>query len=327
MQPRPPDLPAPSDGGVPGAAPETKSGLAFFGMLLALNGVLGSLAQVASPLLGLTWSEAFTLVLPAVAAAAGSNLRVRHALLLARRPSPPELGLALLLAVVGFGGAIAVQALAALLVPARWLVLFDPARLFDRPLLERIALSVLAATAAPLCEEIAFRGYLLTVLRTRHRPAIAIGLSALAFAAIHFDPLRFAPLVLLGTLFAWMAWRSGSLWPAVVAHAMNNALGVLAAAMARNTGLQRGPPELGPTLAFSLPVLGLAVVGLAMLLPAYRRWTPHPPPVDAALVRRDPADPSIRFRPRRVPGPHRAAAQAAVVSLGALAVLALLRSR
>jgi len=45
------------------------------------------------------------------------------------------------------------------------------------------------------------------------------------------------------------------------------------------------------------------------LAPAYRRATPPPPSVDEALVRRNPNDPSLRFRLRRVPSGQLAAAQ------------------
>ncbi len=295
--------------------------------MLALYGILGSLAQLASPLLGLTWSEAFTLVLPAAVAAAGSNLRVRYALLLARRPAPTALGLAVLLAAVAFATATAIQSLATLAVPARWLETFDPARLFDRPLAERIALTVVAATLAPVAEEVSFRGYLLTALRTRHRPGAAIALSALFFAIIHLDPVRFAPVLFLGALFGWMTWRTGSVWPAIVAHATNNGLGALAAGLLRRAGLEKGTPETGPTLAFAIPVLALGAIALAALAPAYRRATPHPPPVEEALMRRDPSDPSLRFRFQRVPSRHVAAVEVGLLCLAGLALLAFLRHR
>jgi uncharacterized protein len=308
------------------APPGPKSGAAFFAVLLLLYGVLGSLAQWSSPLLGLTWSQAFTLLLPALIAASGSNLRPRHALLFAHRPAPAAVGLAVPLAAVAFTLAVAIQTLAVLAVPGSWLDTFDPARLFDRPPLQRAALSVLAATLAPLAEEVTFRGYLLTSLRTRHGPLAAIGLSALFFAVIHLDPVRFAPVLFLGALFGWLAWRSGSIWPAIVAHATNNGLGVLAAGVARRDGAG-GPPEVGPSLVFALPVLALGAVALAALASVYRRATPHPPPVEVALVRRDPGDPSLRFSLRRVPARELTAARVGLLCLAGLLLLAFLRHR
>jgi membrane protease YdiL (CAAX protease family) len=305
--------------------PGSKSGTAFFAVILLLYGALGSLAQWANPLLGLTWSQAFTLFLPALIAASGSNLEARHALLLARRPAPAALGLAVPIAAVAFFVAIAIQTLAAVAVPERWFEAFNPARLFDRPPLERAVLAVLATTLAPLVEELTFRGYLMTSLRTRHGPPAAIALSAFFFAVIHLDPVRFAPVLFLGALFGWLAWRSGSIWPAVVAHATNNGLGVLAADIARQGGAEEGLPGIGPTLRFALPVLALGAVALAGLAPFYRRATPHPPPVEEALVRRDPGDPSLRFRLRRVPARHLTAARIGLLCLAGLALLAHLR--
>jgi len=318
--PEPVPVPAP-------APPGSKSGAAFFATVLLLYGVLGSLAQWANPLLGLTWSQAFTLLLPAVMAASGSNLEVRHALLLARRPAPTALGLAVPIAAIAFVVAVAIQSLAVLAVPGRWLDAFDPARLFDRPPMELAVLSVLATTLAPLAEEVTFRGYLMTSLRTRHRPAAAIALSALFFAVIHLDPVRFAPVLFLGALFGWLAWRSGSIWPAVVAHATNNGLGVLAAGLARQDGAGADAPEVGPSLSFALPVLALGGIALAGLASAYRRASPHPPSVEDALVRRDPDDPSLRFRLRLVPARHLTAARFGLLCLAGLGLQALLRHR
>jgi membrane protease YdiL (CAAX protease family) len=309
------------------APPGSKSGVAFFAAILLLYCALGSLAQWANPLLGLTWSQVFTLALPAVLAASGSNLEVRHALLLARRPAPAALGLAVPTAAIAFIVAVAIQALAVVAVPASWLDAFDPARLFDRPPMERAILSVLAGTLAPLVEELTFRGYLLTSLRTRHGPPAAIALSALFFAIIHLDPVRFAPVLFLGALFGWLAWRSGSIWPAVVAHAINNGLGVLTASVAGRGGAEDGVPGVGPSLRFALPVLAVGGVALAGLGRAYRRATPHPPSVEEALVRRDPDDPSLRFRLRRVPARYLAAARIGLLCLAGLAMLALLRHR
>jgi len=327
---RPPDFDASSGGAIrpelePAPPTVRKSGLAFFSIVLAVYALLGTLAQAASPLLGLTWSEAFGLLLPAVLAAAGSNLKVGPALRLTRRPRAGWLALAIAIGVAGSFTAGALMSLTSLLLPARWMELFDVSKLFEgRPPLERAALGLVAATLAPLCEEVAFRGWLLTALRTRHGTRVALATSAILFALMHLDPVRFAALVVLGLLYGWLAWRAGSVWPAVVAHAANNGLGLLLA----ESGVARGASSLArasPREVVASAVVLLATSGplLALALALYRIATPAPPPVEDALVRRDPAQPATAFRPERIPPRYLAAVLAGVatlVTLGALAV-------
>jgi membrane protease YdiL (CAAX protease family) len=302
----------------PPAPPPRKNGLAFFAIVLALYGLLWTLAQVASPLLGLAWSEVFALLLPAFVAAAGSNLYPTRALLLSRRPGASAVALALFIGAAGFLAAGAIMELTSIALPARWLQLFDVSKLFERPPLERAALSVAAATVAPFCEEVAFRGWLLTALRTRCRTGPAIALSAILFAVMHLDPVRFSALVALGVLYAWMTWRSGSVWPAILAHATNNVLGI--ALTTSDAGTSLGAPRPLTAQFVGSVVLTLALSGgvLSLLAMAYRRVTPAPPPIGDALVRRDPAEESTAFHFARVPAGQLAAIGAAGFSLAAL---------
>lgn len=326
----PTDLEAPvaAEGGPPPApppsppAPPRKNGLAFFAIVLGLYAVLGTAAQAASPLLGLVWSQAFALLLPAFAAAAGSNLRPARALLLARSPGLPAAALALLIGAAAFVAAGAIMQLTSMVLPARWLEIFDVSRLFERPPLERAALSLAAALVAPFCEEVVFRGWLLTALRTRYSTGAAVALSGLLFAVMHLDPVRFSGVLALGVLYAWLAWRSGSVWPAVLAHATNNGLGVALTGLERATSLQ-GLPRTSEVLLSAVVTLLAAGLVLRLLGVAYARATPAPPPVDDALARGDDADPSTRFDLGRLPRSVLAAMALGATSLAALGALAI----
>ncbi len=299
------------------AAPEPfrKSGLLFFGTLVLLFGP-GLLAQALHPAVGLAWSEAFVFLLPSVAAALGSNLRPVRYLGLSR-PSGAHLGLAALVGGAGFLVANAVMALWVRVLPAGWTDRFDVGQLFDAPLGERIAIALVASLLAPVCEEVAFRGYLQRTLAIRRGPAVAVGASALLFAVLHIDPVRFPALVLLGVVFGWLAWRSGSTWTSVMAHAVNNGL-------ASGFALAAGRPDPGAELPPAGDVARALLAGtlaLALLLRAYRNATPVPPVPTAAVALRDPADPSLRFRLARLPQSLWASAS---VGLTLLALMALL---
>ena len=155
----------------------------------------------------------------------------------------------------------------------------------------------MASLLAPVCEEIAFRGYLQRTLAIRRGPVVAVGAGALLFATLHLDPVRFPALILLGVVFGWLAWRSGSTWTSVIAHSVNNSLASVFA-------LASGRPDPGaelPPLGEVARALAAGTIALALLLRAYRNATPVPPPPTAAVALRDPSDPSVRFRLSRLP--------------------------
>ena len=89
----------------------------------------------------------------------------------------------------------------------------------------------LLAGVAPLVEELIFRGLLYGWLAGRWGSGIAFIGSSLAFAAAHVELAHVVLVLPLGLMFGWLRWRSGSLWPSLVAHMANNGLAVAAAAL------------------------------------------------------------------------------------------------
>lgn len=87
---------------------------------------------------------------------------------------------------------------------------------------------VVAVLAAPLVEEIAFRGFLFTALRSSLNAWGAAVLSAVIFAAVHPTiPGEFLPLIALGVVLAIVREKTGSLLPSMVCHATNNLVTLL----------------------------------------------------------------------------------------------------
>lgn len=81
----------------------------------------------------------------------------------------------------------------------------------------------LAVSIGPgVSEELAFRGLILAGFRSRYSSATAVTLSALLFALMHIDPLHVLLTFPAGLWLGWLVVRTGSLYPAVVAHAFNN---------------------------------------------------------------------------------------------------------
>lgn len=92
---------------------------------------------------------------------------------------------------------------------------------------------LLMAVVTAVGEECLFRG---TLLRCFVEPGklrggrqivgVALAVGAV-FSLCHGDVFGFVPRLLLGALFVVLVWRTGSLWTAVVAHAINNTMAVV----------------------------------------------------------------------------------------------------
>lgn len=147
---------------------------------------------------------------------------------LTRPPDPAALG-------VGAAAGVALAALARLYLRAlAALAIPTPARrdLPRRP----AALIAVAVAIGPVVEEALVRGFVLGgVLLPARGPTAALLASSLVFAAAH--PVQSTPWALmcglaLGALTLW----AGSIWPAVIAHALVNGWAV--AAILRRRGAQ-----------------------------------------------------------------------------------------
>lgn len=100
--------------------------------------------------------------------------------------------------------------------------------LTSAPMGWRVLFAVEVGLVAPLVEEWVFRGFMWDALK-RFLPIWAVWLlSSFIFAAYHMDPIQSSAVVLTGLALGWVRWMSGSVWPAVVMHAANNTLAVLA---------------------------------------------------------------------------------------------------
>lgn len=96
---------------------------------------------------------------------------------------------------------------------------------------------LMLAVVPAFCEEVLFRGY---VQRQAERGLGIVGgivFSGLVFGFYHLRLTQVLPLCLLGIYLAYLVWKSGSLWSAVIVHLANNAFSVLLAMFARQRGI------------------------------------------------------------------------------------------
>jgi sodium transport system permease protein len=138
---------------------------------------------------------------------------------------------------------------------------------------------LLFALIPAICEEVAFRGFILTGLEHGHRQRSAILLSALLFGFLHVLLSLFQQLfnaTLLGIVLGLLAMRSRSILPGILFHFMHNALAMAMGYLTEQPGgqaiaawLYRDPKE-------HLYHEGLVVVGaLISVYLLYRLWR-HP---------------------------------------------------
>ena len=84
--------------------------------------------------------------------------------------------------------------------------------------------------AAPVVEELLFRGLMFGALRTRLGVLPSALIVGVAFGLVHVggSPVAFLlPLALLGTMLCLLYHRTGSLYPSMAVHAVNNSLAVV----------------------------------------------------------------------------------------------------
>ncbi|GAA4338105.1 hypothetical protein GCM10023149_47900 [Mucilaginibacter gynuensis] len=87
---------------------------------------------------------------------------------------------------------------------------------------------VIVALLPAVAEEFLFRGCLQTIFhRWTGRTHSAIWITAILFSTFHLQFFGFLPRVLLGALFGYMVAWSGSIWPSVWAHFINNGTAVI----------------------------------------------------------------------------------------------------
>ena len=136
-----------------------------------------------------------------------------------------------------------------------------------------LALLILAVIPA-ISEEALFRGFLFAGLAgTVRKWAVIIG-TALAFAAFHYYVFKAPVTALLGLVLGYMCWQSGSIWPAIVTHALHNGLTVsltLWPAIQKAMRIDEGDTPTHLPIHVLVPGCAVFLVGLVLIGKAGRK--------------------------------------------------------
>ncbi len=118
-------------------------------------------------------------------------------------------------------------------------------------------------------EELLFRGVLQRLLREMTGNVhVAILITSILFSAMHMQFFGFVPRMLLGLLFGYLLYWSGSLWLPIFAHFVNNASAVIFAYLAKRNQLPFNADEVGTAsgqgwmVLISMLLIGATVVFL-----------------------------------------------------------------
>ena len=100
---------------------------------------------------------------------------------------------------------------------------------FEEMMKQPFVLLVLVIAVMPaIGEELLFRGLVFGSMRQKYKVAWAIFLSALFFGAYHTNLVKLIPTGLLGACFAYIVYKSGSIFISMFLHFTNNFLSVIA---------------------------------------------------------------------------------------------------
>ena len=145
------------------------------------------------------------------------------------------------------------------------------------------------AVAPAICEELAFRGFILSGLRHMGHKWAAIALSSVFFGVTHGFLQQSLPACIVGVVIGYIVVQSGSLLPGILFHLTHNSLVVLSSRLDMDAVLNRpelrwifagSPGELG--VQYSWLAIACAVVAASAVLLAYRNL-PYRPYAEESL--------------------------------------------
>jgi membrane protease YdiL (CAAX protease family) len=158
-------------------------------------------------------------------------------------------------------GALVVLLVGYIVVSAIWVSIVHPGK---EKVLDQIgsgpASAILICVVAPMCEEMLFRGYIFTALRNWRGTITAAIITGIVFAAVHAGSapvLDLLPLGVLGFGLCLLYRRTGSLYPSMAAHSLNNSV-----AFASLAGLNGGE---------GIGLAAAALAGIAAVIAVFMR--------------------------------------------------------
>lgn len=179
--------------------------------------IIGTVLQMRSIRFGLTITELFLILAPAIIFLYRKNLPILEALQL----RPVSIGISLQSVAIGLTSWGIAAGFVMMTIP----VLGNPPsvpELVPQSGWDLLWVLLIAALLPGLCEEVLFRGVLQGIL-SRKGQWTGVVITAFLFSVFHLNPWNLVPAFFLGVVFGVLVVRTGSLIPAILAHIAANA--------------------------------------------------------------------------------------------------------
>lgn len=128
-------------------------------------------------------------------------------------------------------------------------------------------LLLMVAVLPAICEELAFRGFILSGLRRMKSQWLAIVVSALFFGIAHQMLQQSIAAFLVGLLIGYLSIRTNSIFPCMVYHLIHNSLPLLTASWLGEYGGLAGIAELHEeSLFYGWPLVSICIASVIVIL-------------------------------------------------------------
>ena len=207
-----------------GSVPSIQEGVLILVVALLLMVYLGGIMSLDNPIFGVIIPQLFIGLLPVLAALyIKADMRAVFGLKL---PGLRQL-LGSFILIIGSSSAVLILAeLLAYLMPGKNKAVTTG---FEDTLsgVPFVGALLLIALTPAICEELMFRGYLLTAFKNKMKLEYAIIIVSILFGISHMSIIRLLPTALLGVALAYAFHKSGSIVCSGLMHFLNNGLSVV----------------------------------------------------------------------------------------------------
>jgi membrane protease YdiL (CAAX protease family) len=153
-----------------------------------------------------------------------------------------------------------------------------------KPLMYNPLCVLLICIGAPLTEELVFRGAIQGhLMKWTKNPWVAIILASILFGLAHGNLPQFIAGFILGMVCGWLFYRTGSIWPGIVVHFINNTFSTVSTWI---WGMEDS--EMTGNI---LPNLILPIVGIILIYIAYKKLVPVTE--DSVMKNEEPSEASV----------------------------------
>ncbi len=207
-----------------GGVPNLSDAILVMAVSLLLLLYAGSLAQVKFLVYGLLVTQLFIIAVPVFAAwYTKKSFKETFSL---KAPKPIGILAAVLMEIGGYLIVLVLSSVLGALFPQDYA---EVNQTFNELLNGTgfVPALLIIALAPAICEEFLFRGYLLSASKKKLKMISALLLGAALFGVYHLSLVKFFTTGLLGFVFCYVVYKTGSIFLTMIMHFMNNAVAVV----------------------------------------------------------------------------------------------------